>query len=187
MVADHDETIIADFTDSKSSQQTKSNQLAGARIKALESRRRTQKMRLERLHQVKMLLGELDPEQQQRAMSAMISQETSRCQELIEQFTASMRAEFKKCTDQTASLKRHVDTVKEDVVQLSRKLTHKGVISHDTRPTVQASNLSSISSVSTLPSIRSSSNASQVSSACQVSQRSSKHNQHSQNVPSHRS
>jgi ABC-type phosphate transport system auxiliary subunit len=71
LMPDDDVSIITDFDDQELKKQTKSDQLADARVKAVESRRKTQKVRLEeRLHQVKTLLGEIDPERIEQVTQA---------------------------------------------------------------------------------------------------------------------
>ena len=128
-----DESIITELTNSNVTQK-KLDQLTNARLKAVESRRRTQQTKLEkRLHDVKMLLGDLNEEQIQRAMSVMVAAESARCQEIYTQHRADMQTEFK-------SLKRHIDAVRDEIRD-SRKPTAT-LSSHRDR-VVQTRNLQS--------------------------------------------
>jgi hypothetical protein len=159
LMPDDDVSIITDFDDQELKKQTKSDQLADARVKAVESRRKTQKVRLEeRLHQVKTLLGEIDPERIEQVTQAMLSQEADLRHELIEQFTESMRAESKKRADEAASVKRHVDAVKEEVRALRHTLTSKSSkqcgLPYDKASTVStSSNLTTLSTLSSKASV----------------------------------
>ena len=156
---DDDDSVITDFDDQELKRQTKSDQLADARVKAVESRRKTQKVRLEeRLHQVKMLLGEIDPERIEQVTQAMLSQETDLRHELIDQFTESMRAESKKRADEAASVKRHVDAIKDELRALRHTLTSYSSkprgLPYDKASTVStSSNLTTLSALSSKASV----------------------------------
>ena len=157
---DDDDSIITDFDDQDQKKQTKSDQLADARVKAVESRRKTQKVRLEeRLHQVKMLLGEIDPERIEQVTQAMLSQEADLRHELIEQFTESMRAESKKRADEAASVKRHVDAIKDELRTLRHTLAPHSTKSRGL-PYDKASTVSTSSNVTTLSALSSKASAS---------------------------
>ena len=73
-----DEDTIIDLPDPppKPLSDLKRQQLSDARVKALESRRKSQKAALEqRLHQVRLLLGELDGKNIERVQEIMMNQE----------------------------------------------------------------------------------------------------------------
>lgn len=160
MAGDDDDTTITVFDDAKKPQTNKYEHLAYARVKAVESRRKAQKVRLEeRLHQVKALLGEIDPERIEQVTRAMLSQEAELRHELIQQFTESMRVESKKRADEAASVKRHLDAVKDEL----RVLRHT-LASQPSRPRGipfdKASTVSASSKVTTLSALSSQASAS---------------------------
>ena len=94
-------------------------------------------------------MGEIDPERIEQVTQAMLSQEADLRHELIEQFTESMRVESKKRADEAASVKRHVDALKEEVRALRHALTKP----YDKRSTVSTtSNVTSLSALSSMAS-----------------------------------
>ena len=123
---DDDDTIITDLSDARPKKLThaKQDQLAAARVRALESRRKTQKAGLEaRLHEVKLLLGELDPKHMERVQQAMMSQERElrrEQKELTLQFIELLKSESAKRREESASVKRSIERTKHEI----EKLTH---------------------------------------------------------------
>ena len=122
---DDDDTIITDLSDSQPKKLThaKQDQLAAARIKALESRRRAQKAGLEsRLQEVKLLLGELEPKDIERVQQAMMSQERQlrrEQKELTLQIIELVKSESAKRMEEHASVKRAIERMKQDIEKLS--------------------------------------------------------------------
>lgn len=114
MPADED-TIICDDVedpDSRSRSRGKAAQLADARLKAVESRRKAQRSRLEqRLIEVKTRLGDMDPERIEQILSCMLSQEA----EILDKVVETLQGESRKRAEEIASVKRHVDAVKEEL------------------------------------------------------------------------
>ena len=113
---DDDDTIITDLSDTprpKKLTHAKQDQLAAARIKALESRRKTQKAGLEaRLHEVRLLLGELDPTHFESVERAIMSQERDlrrQQKELTLKLIELIKNESAKRTEENASIKRSIE------------------------------------------------------------------------------
>lgn len=113
---DDDDTIITDLSDTprpKKLTHAKQDQLAAARIKALESRRKVQKAGLEaRLHEVRLLLGELDPKHLESVERAIMSQERDlrrQQKELTLKFIELIKSESAKRTEENASIKRSIE------------------------------------------------------------------------------
>lgn len=124
---DDDDTIITDLSDKYTKKLThaKQEQLANARVRAIESRRKTQKAGLEhRLHEVKLLLGEIDPSHIQRAQEAMMSLERDLRREqkqLTLQFIELVRNESAKRKEENASIKRSIERTKSELEALMSK------------------------------------------------------------------
>ena len=132
-----DDTVIS-IDDPRPLRQTKDEQLAAARVKALESRRRTQKTKLEsKLQQVKLALGDMDPAQSERMVQIIMDREAelrSKHIKFINQLNDTLRIEAKKREDDTTRLKRHLDGMTQEIRLLRKKRN-----SHDTLSTVSAS------------------------------------------------
>lgn len=126
---DDEDTIVTDLSDSKKLTRAKQEQLAEARRKAIESRRRTQKAGLEhRLHEVKLLLGEIDPAHIERAQQAMMAleKELHREQKQITlQFIELVKNESAKRKDENASIKRSIERTKMELEALIAKKQHQ--------------------------------------------------------------
>ena len=101
MVQDDDDSVIDTDFDADATKRNKIDQLASARVKAVESRRKSQAARLEtKLHHVRELLGE-NPKHVQHVLET-----------LLEPFIHSMRAESNKLLAEASSVNRHVDLLK---------------------------------------------------------------------------
>ena len=100
----------------------KREQLAAARVKALESRKRTQKASLEaRLLEVKSWLGELDHAKIESVQKALLDQANDLQRDskaVTDQFTALIRDESAKRAQENASIKRSVERLKVDLAGL---------------------------------------------------------------------
>ena len=124
MPGDDDDTIITDLADSTPKKLThaKQDQLAAARIKALESRRKAQKAGLEaRLHEVKSLLGELDPKHIENVQQVLMSQERDlrrQQKELTRQFIELVQSESTRRMEEHASVKRAIERTKQEIETL---------------------------------------------------------------------
>ena len=118
------QAIVAADSRPKKLTHAKQDQLAAARIKALESRRKAQKAGLEaRLHEVKLLLGELDPKHIERVQEAMMSQERELRREqkdLTLQFMELVKSESAKRMEESASVKRSIERTKHELEKLTR-------------------------------------------------------------------
>lgn len=118
---DDDEDTIIDLPEAqpKPLSQLKLQQLKSARVKALESRRRGQKAALEsRLHQVKLLLGELDPKNIERFQEIIMSQERElrrKQNELTTQFIAVLKDASAKREAEHESLKRTMNKIRSSL------------------------------------------------------------------------
>lgn len=130
--SDDDNTIITDLSESrpKKLSHAKTDQLAAARVKALESRRRTQKAGLEaRLHEVKLLLGELDPKHIERVQEVIMSQERAlrrEQKELTLQLIELVKNESVKRMEETASVKRGIERMKQEIERLTHTAYARG-------------------------------------------------------------
>ena len=118
---DNDDIVTELEDEPKHLSKAKTDQLAAARVKALDSRRRTQKAGLEaRLHEVRLLLGELDPKHMERVLEAMVSQERDlrrKQSELTTQLIEMVKAESAKRSTEYESLKRSIDRIRRDLSQ----------------------------------------------------------------------
>ena len=128
---------------------TKSEVLAEARVKALQSRRRTQKLKLEnKLQEVKILLGDMDPEHVERTVKLMLDREAelrNKHASFVTQLNETIRSEAKKREHDYTSIKRRLEAVASEVQVLREAITKKR---SEASPT-----LSSVASVSASPSV----------------------------------
>lgn len=158
-MADDNTTISID--DPRPFRPTKDEQLAAARVKALESRRRTQKIKLEnKLHEVRILLGELSPEHIDHVIQVMSNREAdirAKHSKILGQLNDAIQSQSKQREAESTSMRRKIDSMSEDIRALTHAITKKrnpddvrhghthtpSTISEGTKPT----NLSSISSL----------------------------------------
>ena len=108
---------------------TKNEVLQDARVKALESRRRTQKLKLEnKLQEVRILLGELRPEYIEKVIQVLSDREThiqNRHASILTEINDCLQSEATKREQESASIKRRLDTVIEEVRFLREAITKK--------------------------------------------------------------
>ena len=118
--------------------------LAEARLKALDSRRRTQKLKLEnKLAEVKILLGDMDPQHAERTVKVMLDREAdlrNKHTSFVTELNETIRSEGKKRDHDFASIKRKLEAVAGEVQLLREAITKKR--------SEASSTLSSIASVS---------------------------------------
>ena len=126
-MADDDTTVIS--IDDPPRRKTKSEILVDARIKALESRRRTQKVKLEnKLQEIKILLGELDPDQIERAIQVIMDREAELRQKqakVLGQLHDTIRSESKLRQAESVSIRRKLDALTDDLRALTQAVTKK--------------------------------------------------------------
>lgn len=119
---DDEDMIITDLlppSEPKPLTAAKLEQLASAREKALESRRRSQKAALEsRLHQVRLLLGELDSAYIDKVQEAMMAQE----RELRRKQSDLTTKLIKLITDESAKRVIEHDSLKRSISKLKIEL-----------------------------------------------------------------
>ena len=124
---DDDEDTIIDLPDPPPKPLTdlKRQQLSDARVKALESRRKSQKAALEqRLHQVRLLLGELDGKNIERVQEIMMNQERElrrKQNALTLQFITVLKEEAAKREAEHESLKRSLSKLRNDLQELMQR------------------------------------------------------------------
>jgi len=127
-VVDDDLDTIIDLPGSAHKPLTKAklDQLASAREKAMLVRRRTQKAGLEsRLHQVKLLLGELDPMHIEKVQQAMMNQERelrAKQNELTNSLKSLLNDEAIKRASEYDSLKRSMLRIANDLQEIKQSL-----------------------------------------------------------------
>ena len=124
---DDDEATIIDLPNPPPKPLTdlKRQQLSDARVKALESRRKSQKAALEqRLHQVRLLLGELDGKNIERVQEIMMNQERElrrKQNALTLQFITVLKEEAAKREAEHESLKRSLSKLRNDLQELMQR------------------------------------------------------------------
>ena len=143
-MADDDTVISIDHR--RPVRQTKDEQLAAARVKALESRRRTQKTKLEtKLQQVKVALGDMDPAQSERTVQVILEREAelrNKHAKFVNILNDTLRSEAKRREEDSTRMKRHMDSMAHDIRSLREAVTKK-------RSTHESSMRDSLSTVST--------------------------------------
>ena len=123
---DDDEDTIIDFPESppKPLSKAKLEQLSSARVKAIESRRKSQKAALQsKLHEVKLLLGDFDGQHIERVQEAMMTQERElrrKQNELTTQLIRVVRDESAKREAEHDSLKRTLHKLRSDIQDLKQ-------------------------------------------------------------------
>ena len=157
---DNDDTIVTDLSEPTAKKLThaKQDQLANARVKALESRRRTQKAGLEsRLHEVKVLLGEIDPKHAETVKEVLMSQERQLRREqrdMTLQLMELIKGEAAKRVAENASLKRSVERLSVEISARKKSNHETPKTARSTVSTAVASSKQStvpLSKVSALP------------------------------------
>ena len=161
-MADDNETTISIDDPPRLIRPTKDEQLAAARVKALESRRRTQKMKLEnKLQEVRILLGELSPDHIDRVIQVMSDRETelrAKHAKVLGQLNDDIQSQSKKREAESASIRRRIEAMSEEIRMLTQAITKKRksddnarVNTTNTPSTIsegtKATNLSSLSSL----------------------------------------
>ena len=126
-MADDNSTVIS--IDEPQRKKTKDEVLADARVKALDSRRRTQKVKLEnKIQEVRVLLGELDPDQIERAIQIMMDRESELRQKqakILGQLHDTIRSESKLRQAESVSIRRKLDALTDDLRALTQAVTKK--------------------------------------------------------------
>ena len=126
-MADDQSTVIS--IDEPQRKKTKDEVLADARVKALDSRRRTQKVKLEnKLQEVRVLLGELDPDQIERAIQVIMDREAELRQKqakVLGQLHDTIRSESKLRQSESVSIRRKLDALTDDLRALTQAVTKK--------------------------------------------------------------
>lgn len=158
-MADDNDTTISIDDPPRLIRPTKDEQLAAARVKALESRRRTQKMKLEnKLQQVRILLGELSPDHIDRVIQVMSDRETelrAKHAKVLGQLNDDIQSQSKKREAESASIRRRMDAMSEEIRMLTQAITKKRKSDDQARTNTpstisegtKATNLSSLSSL----------------------------------------
>ena len=148
-MADDNSTVIS--IDEPQRKKTKDEVLADARVKALDSRRRTQKVKLEnKLQEVRVLLGELDPDQIERTIQVIMDRESELRQKqakVLGQIHDTIRSESKLRQAESVSIRRKLDALTDDLRALTQAITKKRdeTLSRGKTPSVTTlSNLSSL-------------------------------------------
>lgn len=126
-MADDQSTVIS--IDEPQRKKTKDEVLADARVKALDSRRRTQKVKLEnKIQEVRVLLGELDPDQIERAIQVIMDREAELRQKqakVLGQLHDTIRSESKLRQAESVSIRRKLDALTDDLRALTQAVTKK--------------------------------------------------------------
>lgn len=126
-MADDNSTVIS--IDEPQRKKTKDEVLADARVKALDSRRRTQKVKLEnKIQEVRVLLGELDPDQIERAIQVIMDREAELRQKqakVLGQLHDTIRSESKLRQAESVSIRRKLDALTDDLRALTQAVTKK--------------------------------------------------------------
>ena len=126
-MADDNSTVIS--IDEPQRKKTKDEVLADARVKALDSRRRTQKVKLEnKIQEVRVLLGELDPDQIERAIQVIMDREAELRQKqakVLGQLHDTIRSESKLRQSESVSIRRKLDALTDDLRALTQAVTKK--------------------------------------------------------------
>ena len=126
-MADDQSTVIS--IDEPQRKKTKDEVLADARVKALDSRRRTQKVKLEnKLQEVRVLLGELDPDQIERTIQVIMDRESKLRQKqakVLGQIHDTIRSESKLRQGDSVAVRRKLDQLTDDLRALTQAITKK--------------------------------------------------------------
>ena len=149
-----DSTVIS--IDEPQRKLTKNEVLADARVKALESRRRTQKMKLEnKLQEVRILLGEISPDHVDRVIQLMADREAelrNKHSKVLGQLHDTIRSEFKKRDSESISMQRRIDTLTAELRALTQAITKKRDDgTRDKTPSAASTKVTTLSALSSLP------------------------------------
>ena len=149
-MGDDESTVIS--IDEPQRKLTKNEVLADARIKALESRRRTQKVKLEnKLEEVRILLGDLDPAQKiDRTIQVIMDREADLRQKqakVVSQLHDTIRSESKLRQAESVSIRRKLDAMTDDLRSLAQAVTKK----RDDNNRGKTPSVTTLSALSSLP------------------------------------
>ena len=122
------------------------DQLALARIKAVQSRKKNQLRNLEeKCLSVKLALGQIDKRHTERLVQGMIAEQKSICNQLMEVLLQKITPEFKTISDEMKAMRTEL----REIRALTKNRLRKPI--NDSASTVSSvSNLSDISSTATL-------------------------------------
>ena len=150
-MADDESTVIS--IDEPQRKKTKDEVLADARIKALDSRRRTQKVKLEnKLQEVRVLLGELDPSQIERTIQVIMDREAELRQKQVKvlgQIHETIRSEAKLRQGDSVAVRRKLDQLTDDL----RALTHAITKKRDESTRGKTPSVTTLSALSSVPEL----------------------------------
>lgn len=148
-MGDDESTVIS--IDEPQRKLTKNEVLADARIKALESRRRTQKVKLEnKLEEVRILLGDLDPQKIDRTIQVIMDREADLRQKqakVVSQLHDTIRSESKLRQAESVSIRRKLDAMTDDLRSLAQAVTKK----RDDNNRGKTPSVTTLSALSSLP------------------------------------
>ena len=148
-MGDDESTVIS--IDEPQRKLTKNEVLADARIKALESRRRTQKVKLEnKLEEVRILLGDLDPQKIDRTIQVIMDREADlrrKQAKVVSQLHDTIRSESKLRQAESVSIRRKLDAMTDDLRSLAQAVTKK----RDDNNRGKTPSVTTLSALSSLP------------------------------------
>ena len=148
-MGDDESTVIS--IDEPQRKLTKNEVLADARIKALESRRRTQKLKLEnKLEEVRILLGDLDPKKIDRTIQVIMDREADlrrKQAKVVSQLHDTIRSESKLRQAESVSIRRKLDAMTDDLRSLAQAVTKK----RDDNNRGKTPSVTTLSALSSLP------------------------------------
>ena len=125
-MADDTDTVI---TIDAPRRQTKDEQLAEARKKAVISRRRRQKANLEdKIRQIKIMLGEIDEDKMEHIIQVMLDREAdlrSKHTRAVAELNETIRLDGKRREGNDSAMTRKIDAITDEVRLLREAITRK--------------------------------------------------------------
>ena len=149
-MADDTDTVI---TIDAPRRQTKDEQLAEARKKAVISRRRRQKANLEdKIRQIKLMLGEIDEDKMEHIIQVMLDRESdlrSKHTRAVAELNETLRRLDGKSVQEgkDSAMARKVDAIAEEVRLLREAITKKRSLDDRASTTTKTTTLSDLSSL----------------------------------------